>query len=105
MTTTPKIFGQAKPPAGVTTELYTAPVNKRAQVTIFICNQVSNTENFFIQLRRGQDLPTTYISYNTVLISNGVFAFSSIGLDSGESIWVKSAGGNASFTATGIEFS
>lgn len=104
MTTTPKIFGQEKPVANEITVLYTAPVNKRAQVTIFVCNQANSAENFFIQLRRGQDLPETYISYNTVLISNGVFAFSSIGLDSGESIWVKSANGNASFTATGIEF-
>jgi hypothetical protein len=104
MTTTPKIFGQAFPAAGVTTELYTAPVNKRAQVTIFVCNQDNSAENFSIQLRRELATNETYISRNTVLASNGVFAFSSIGLDSGQSIYVQSVGGKASFTATGIEF-
>lgn len=105
MTTIPKIFGQAKPDADVLTVLYTVPVGKRAQVTIFVCNQNNSAETFSIQLRRQLDLPETYISYNTILISNGVFAFSSIGLDIGESVWVKSTYGNASFTATGIEFS
>lgn len=105
MSTTPKIFGQAKPIANDNTALYTVPLNRRAQVTIFVCNQSGGGENFSIQLRREADLPSTYISYNTVLTANGVFAFSSIGLDSGESIWVRSVGGNVSFTATGMEFS
>lgn len=105
MSTTPKIFGQEKPVSQQFIVLYTVPTNKRAQVTIFVCNQSGGTENFFIQLRRDTAGDSTYISYNTVLAANGVFAFSSIGLDTGESIWVKSAGGNVSFTATGIEFS
>lgn len=104
MSMTPQIFGQEKPEANELTMLYTVPVNKSAQVTIFVCNQTSGGETFSIQLRRNLSTDETYISRNTVLASNGVFAFSSIGLNSGQSIYVQSMGGNASFTATGMEF-
>ena len=46
-----------------------------------------------------------YISWDTPIIANGVFSFSGIGLNSGESVRVRSQYGGLSFTATGIELS
>ena len=116
MSTTPKIFGQSKPTDTINDNLlYRVPVSKQAQVTVFVANQDPNPEAFRIALIPSASLPATapntlqanvvnYISYDTALIGNGVFAVSSIGLNSGDAIYVKSQNGNISFVATGIEF-
>jgi hypothetical protein len=102
--TTPKILGQSKPL--VATILYTVPVNTQAQVTIFSANQSTNMDNLTIALiPSGQTLGAArYIAYRTPLIGNGILAMSSIGLNTGDQIYVFSNNGNISFTATGIEF-
>lgn len=117
MSTTPKIFGQLKPTDTVNdNKLYQAPATKQAQVTVFVANQDINAEAFRIALIPSASLATpapntlqanvvNYIAYDTALIGNGVFAVSSIGLNSGDAIYVKSQNGNVSFVATGIEFS
>lgn len=107
MTTyTPKIFAQLKP-ADTTnvTQMYTVPSGKQAQVTVFVCNQSGAAESFRIALVPSGGSPTTarFIAWDTPLTGNGVFSVTGIGLASGESLWVKSALGNLSFTATGIE--
>jgi hypothetical protein len=107
-TTTPQIFGQLQPTNTASASLlYQAPIYQQAQATVFVCNQTIAPEQFRIALvPRGTTIETAnYIAYDTPLIGNGVFALSSIGLNSGDAIWVKSALGNLSFTATGIEFS
>jgi hypothetical protein len=106
-TTTPKIFGQLKPSNVVSPNLlYIAPAGKQAQITIFISNQGSGQDFFRVALvPNGQSITTArYVAYDTPLIGFGVFAVSGIGLDTGDSIFVKSSSGNLSFTATGIEF-
>lgn len=106
--TTPKIFGQLRPVNTVSPSLlYTAPLTKQAQVTLFISNQGGAAEFFRIALvPNGQSVSTArYVAFDTPLIGNGVFALTGIGLDSGDSIFVKSSLGNLSFTATGVEFS
>lgn len=111
-TTTPKIFGQAKPPASGTgggpetaLTLYTVPPNKQAQVTIFICNQENLFDTFRVAIvQSGAVLSTArYISWDTPIVANGVFSLSGIGLNSGESVRVRSQFGYLSFTATGVE--
>ncbi len=105
---TPKIFAQLKPSDTSNVNLlYTVPSGKRAQVTIFICNQGSNFEAFRIALVPSGGSPVTarFIAWDTPLIGNGVFSMTGIGLDVGESLWVKSSFGQLSFTATGIEMS
>lgn len=116
MSTTPKIFGQLKPTDTVNDNLlYQVPANKQAQVTILVANQSSDAEAFRIALVPSASLtspvpetlqsnPINYIAYDTELIGNGVFAFSSLGLNSGDAIYVKSQNANVSFVATGIEF-
>lgn len=105
---TPRIFGQIKP---TNTEqpslLYTVQTSTRAQVTIFVCNQESPAEFFRIALiPSGQSFAAArYIAWDTPLTGNGVFSVSGIGMNQGDSVWVKSANGNLSFTATGIELS
>jgi hypothetical protein len=112
--TTPKIFDQAKPPASGTeggpttiTNLYTVPSGRQAQVTIFVCNQSNNLETFRIAIVQSGATMTEarYLSWDTPIVANGVFSFSGIGLNSGESIKVRSQYGFLSFTATGIELS
>lgn len=106
-TSTPRIFGQSKPIGTVSTILYTVPVNRQAQVTLFISNQSGSADNFQVALvQAGQTLGTArYIAYDTPLIGNGVFALTGIGLNSQDTIHVRSQLGNLSFTATGVEFS
>lgn len=106
--TTPKIFNQLRPlNTAVPSQLYSVPLQRQAQITLFVANQGNTGEFFRIALvPDGQSLTTArYIAFDTPLIGNGVFAVTGIGLDSGDSIFVKSAIGNLSFTATGIEFS
>ena len=106
-TTIPKIFGQLKP-AGLTTNiLYSVPIGKQAQVTIFVTNQGTGNESFRVGLvPNGQTLTTArYVAFDTPLIGNGVFAITGIGLDTQDTIYVRSSLGALSFTATGVEFS
>ena len=81
-TTTPKIFGQAKPVANVETTLLTTAYTSQAQLP---------------------DL-SRYIAYNTPLIGNGIFAVSSVSLNGGDQVIVSTANGDCSFTATGLQF-
>lgn len=105
---TPRIFAQLKPTDTTNvTVMYTVPTGKKAQVTLFVCNQDSPVEFFRIAVVPVAATVTAarYVAYDTVLTGNGVFSVTGIGLDSGESLWVKSSFGNLSFTATGIEWS
>ena len=108
---TPKIFGQLKPinPPGPPEDapmrlLYVVGNNTRAQVTLFVCNQSANVEFFRIALvPAGSTLiDARYIAYDSILAANGVFSVSGIGLDQGDSIYVRSSYSQLSFTATGI---
>ena len=106
--TTPRIFGQLLPlNTAAPSILYTAPAGRQAQVTLFVCNQSGSVEYFRIALVQfGQTLINArYIAWDTPITNNGMFSAAGIGLNSGDSIWVKSATGQLSFTATGIEFS
>jgi hypothetical protein len=105
---TPRIFGQIKPTdTDQPNLLYTVQLGTRAQVTIFVCNQENIPEFFRIALiPNGQGFAAArYIAWDTPLIGNAVFSVSGIGMNQGDSIWVKSNSGNLSFTATGIELS
>jgi hypothetical protein len=105
-TNTPRIFGQLKPSDTSTAQvLYTVPANTRAQVTVFVCNQNADIEFFRIALvpAGGSLIAARYIAWDSPLAGNGVFSVSGIGLNQGDSIWVKSDQGNLSFTATGIQ--
>ena len=105
---TPRIFGQLKPQdVENPTILYTVPVNTRAQVTLFVCNQSADIEFFRIALvpAGGTIISARYIAWDSPLAGNGVFSVSGIGLNQGDSIWVKSFFGQLSFTATGLQLS
>jgi hypothetical protein len=106
----PKIFGQVKPAAAHLNQgpyVVYPPQNPRAQVTLFVCNQDTNTDYFTIALLPAgsniNDLTTRYVANNTQLIGNGVFSIAGIGLGPKDTIQVSSTYGNLSFTATGIE--
>jgi hypothetical protein len=104
-TTTPRIFGQAKPVALIQTSLITVGPSAQAQVSLFVCNQGDSIDRFSIELipsGSGED-PSRYIAYNTPILGNGVFAVAGISLNSGDSIQVLTTNGNCSITATGIQ--
>ena len=106
MTTTPRIFGQAKPVADIETNLLTVAGGKTAQLNMFVANQGANIDTFSIQLIPNGDSPdlARYIAFNTPLIANGVFSVSGISLNSGDAVLVSTGNGNCSITATGLEF-
>lgn len=106
--TTPRIFAQLKPDDIVNeSRLFQLNDNTQAQVTLYVCNQGGSVEYMRIALVPANTTLTNprFIAYDTPLTGNGVFSVSGIGLNEGDSIWVKSNFGNLSFTATGIEFS
>ena len=105
---TPRIFSQLMPSnIEIPTVLYTVPVNTRAQVTMFVCNQSSDVEFFRIALVPfgGTLIDARYVAFDSPLAGNGVFSMSGIGLSQGDSIHVRSNFGRLSFTATGLQLS
>jgi hypothetical protein len=104
-TTTPKIFGQAKPVMMIPTNLVTVGNTNQAQINIFVCNQNPAIDYFSIELlpNGDSDDPSRYIAYNTPILGNGVFAMSGISLNSGDSIVVQTVNGGCSITATGVQ--
>jgi len=106
-TTTPRIFGQAKPVAEIQTTLITVANNAQAQVSLFVCNQGDSIDRFSIELIPSGDSPnpSQFIAYNTPILGNGVFAVAGVSLNSGDSIQVLTQNGNCSITATGIQIS
>ena len=106
MTTTPRIFGQSKPVAGIETNLLTVAPGTTAQMNMFVANQGAGIDTFSIELIPYQDSPdpARFIAYNTPLIGNGVFSISGISLSAGDTVVVSTGAGNCSITATGLEF-
>lgn len=104
-TTTPRIFGQAKPVATIQTNLLTVGNNAQAQVSLFVCNQDAAIDQFSIELLPSGDSPdpSRYIAFNTPILGNGVFAVAGVSLSSGDSIVVSTVNGNCSITATGLQ--
>lgn len=105
-TQTLRIFGQNKPDAGISTNLFTVTGLNQVQTSIFIANQGLDYDRFFVALipASTSEQPENFIAYNTPLSGGGVLAFSGIYLNSGDSVWVKSELGTVSFTATGVDF-
>jgi len=106
MTTTPKIFGQAKPVAGIQTQLLAVPANSTAQLNLFVANQGAAIDFFSIEIvpyGYSQD-PSRFVAYNTPLIANGVFAMAGIGLSEYDTVLVSTQNGNCSITGTGLAF-
>ena len=103
-TTTPRIFGQAKPVANIQTTLLTVAGATQAQVSLFVCNQGATQDQFSIELIPSGDSPdlSRYIAYNTPILANGVFAVAGVSLNSGDTVVVSTANGNCSITATGL---
>jgi hypothetical protein len=103
-TTTPQIFGQAKPVALIQTNLLTVPNATQAQVSLFVCNQGATIDQFSIELIPSGDSPdpSRFIAYNTPILANGVFAVAGVALNSGDTVVVSTNNGNCSITATGI---
>ena len=105
-TTTPRIFGQSKPVAGIETVLLTVGPSNTAQLNLFVANQGASIDRFSIEIIPNEDSPdpSRFIAYNTPLIGNGVFSVAGIGLSGGDTVVVSTANGNCSITGTGLQF-
>lgn len=105
-TTTPRIFGQTKPVAGISTVLLTVGPTYTAQLNIYVSNHSSDPDYFSIEIIPYEDSPdpSRFIAYGTPLLGNGVFAVAGIGLSSGDTVVVSTAMGECSFTGTGLQF-
>jgi hypothetical protein len=105
-TTTPKIFGQAKPAAVVRTVLMTVAAGATAQVNIIVSNHAAYIERFSIEIipsGTSQD-GSRFVASHTPIIANGIFSLAGINLNSGDTVVVSNSTGEMSFTATGLEF-
>lgn len=105
-TTTPRIFGQAKPVAQIQTVLLTIANNATAQLNLFVANQGASIDRFTVEIIPSGDSPdlSRYVAYDTPLLGNGVFAMAGIGLSSGDQVVVSTQQGNCSITGTGLQF-
>lgn len=107
MAQSPRIFAQQFAPTPLSPELYRVEPGHFAQLGIFISNHSPILDYVSVALIPSSQSTTSnknYIAYNTPLIGNGVLAFASISLGSGDSIRVSSVNGTSSFTATGMDF-
>ena len=104
----PQILGQNLPVALVDTTLAAIPNGTSATVSVYVANQSPSIDAISIalvpdnQVTPPLDQPYNWIAYQTPILGNGVFAVSSIYLNSGDRIQIISANGTCSFTATGI---
>ena len=105
-TTTPQIFGQAKPVANIPTVLMTVANATQAQINLFVCNQGAALDTFSIELIPSGDSPdlSRYIAYNTPILANGVFSVAGVSLNTGDQVVVSTQNGNCSITGTGLQF-
>lgn len=105
MTTISKITGTSKPLSNIDFDAYIVPSDKQATVNIFICNQDSNNDNFYIALVPNNEILESkhYIFYNCVVLGYHTIQVTSIALNSDDKIVVKSLNGNCSFNITGME--
>jgi len=107
MATANKILGRVKPAAITNTVLYTVPAATQANVNIFISNQGPGEDKVRVALTPSGSVlaATDYISYDTVILGNGVLNITGIALAAAGFINVYSLNGTTSFVATGIEIS
>ena len=100
-----KILGQIKPAGTTDTDVYTVPANTQAQVILNICNQTGSAETYRVALRQnGAGLSAIqYLVYDVSLAANTFAQIKGLCLNAGDVITARSASGNISFTATGLE--
>lgn len=99
-------MGAVKPAAATNTELVSAPASTIATVTVSVCNQSSSSETVRIAICSGGIgtlAATDYIEYDTTISANSVLERTGIPIYNGQTIVVRSANGDCSFVAYGLE--
>lgn len=107
MAETRKVLGQAFPAAVTLTPLYTVPAGTQAvSSTVAVCEQagVATTYRISVAIAGAVDTPAQYVSFDSPLQANETKGFT-IGMTLGATdvIRVRSASGNVSFNAFGVE--
>lgn len=99
-------MGAVKPAANTDTALYASPAASIATATVSVCNQGGSEEQVRIAVCSGGlgTLATTdYIEYDARIAANGVLERTGVVVYNGQTIVVRSSGGNCSFVAYGLE--
>jgi|SRR6267378_1033781 len=107
MAETRKVLGQAFPAAVTLAPLYTVPAATQAvSSTVTICEQagVATTYRISVAVAGAADTPAQYVAFDSPLQANETKGFT-IGMTLGAAdvIRVRSASGNVSFNAFGVE--
>jgi hypothetical protein len=95
-----------KPAAATNTELVSAPANAIATVTLSVCNQSSSSDTVRVAVCSGglgTLVDADYIEFDTNVSANAVLERTGIVIFNGQTIVVRSSGGNCSFVAYGLE--
>ena len=102
-----KILGQALPAAGVLTDLYAVPaLSEAVSSTLTICEQAGIATSYRISVAKAgaADTPKQYVSFDSPLQPNETKGFTiGMTLAASDVIRVRSASGNVSFNAFGVE--
>lgn len=100
-----KVFGQQKPAGATDTDLFVVASGKQAQVSIFACNQSASADTYRIAIIPSGDTLSgeNYIAYDISLSANSSDNYTSLCLNAGDKVVIRSGSGNVSFTATGLE--
>jgi|JFJP01.1.fsa_nt_gi hypothetical protein len=106
MTTSIKVLGKVKSVGGSGVVLYTAPALTRAQGDLNVCNQDVATTVRVAILSAGITTPNVadYVFFDVSLGAGAAIA-KSFCLGPDEKLWVRSASGEVSFVAMGMEIS
>jgi hypothetical protein len=105
-----KILGQVAPSAGSLTTMYTVPNasgNYAVISTITICNQVSTSNTYRINIRKNGDTAAQnkqYIAYDTTIAGNDLVALTlGITMGPGDTLNVYGTAGSIIFNCYGVE--
>jgi hypothetical protein len=102
-----KILGQAIPTAATLVALYTVPAATDAVVsTVTVCEQAGAPTTYRISVAKAgaADTPMQYVAFDAPLLANETKGFTlGITLTATDLIRVRSASGNVSFNAFGVE--
>ena len=106
--TTPKLLGQASPPAATLTPLYTVPACARTTIdTLTICNRAAVATTFRISVapKGAADTVAHYLYYDTAIAANATLNLTelNIRLTETDELRIYAAAASLSFSAFGTE--
>jgi len=97
-------LGKSDLPIDTETPLYTVPAGKTACVNLNLCNRGATAHTVSIAISTGSSVEIgDYLEYETLIPAKGVLERTGLAMSAGETLIVKSKGGELSARAHGFE--